>query len=116
MAAKRSSAITFIELHEFEPPQQAARLGKWKAVRNDIKKPTEIHNLETDPAEASDLAASHPEIVKRAEEIFAQAHHPHPDWPMDHLTEKHHQQREAAWEIKRERDKAQWMPDNAKLN
>lgn len=104
------------ELHEFEPPQQAARFGKWKAVRNDIKKPTEIYNLETDPAEASDLAASHPEIVKRAEEIFAQAHHPHPDWPMDRLTEKHHQQREAAWEIKRERDKAQWVPDNAKLN
>lgn len=54
--------------------QLAVMDGKWKAVRQQVrtKKPGawQLYNLETDPAEAKDLAAKHPEIVKRLEESF----------------------------------------------
>ena len=47
--------------------QHAVRKGKWKAVRLKTRKnsnsPLQLYNLETDFAEAKDIAASHPEIV-----------------------------------------------------
>jgi len=54
---------------------QAVRMGNWKAVRRNLKKyipgPLEIYDLATDPGETRDVAAQHPELVKRAREAFA---------------------------------------------
>ncbi len=53
--------------------QQAVRLGDWKGVRMNIFKGNrviELYDLKTDPGETSDVAADHPEIVKRIEDIM----------------------------------------------
>lgn len=46
---------------------QAVRIGPWKGVRRNIRgrpdAPFELYNLEQDPAETTDVAARHPEIV-----------------------------------------------------
>ncbi len=69
------------EKHEFlywEFPsyggQVAIRMGDWKVVRQNLKndkEPTlELYNLKDDPTETTNVAAEHPEILKKAAEIF----------------------------------------------
>lgn len=101
------------ELHESNRPIQAARFGKWKAVRNGIDKPIEIYDLDTDPAESKDLAESNPHLVKRASEILAASHRPDAHWPLEGLSDELNQSRDAAWKITSERRKSRWTPENA---
>ena len=70
---------------------QTAIDGRWKAVRrgkgNPRNKtaeahPTELYDLQTDPSEAQDVAAAHPDVVERMEAILDREHVPHPDWPL----------------------------------
>jgi arylsulfatase len=54
--------------------QVAIRMGDWKVVRQNLKnkkEPTlELYNLKDDPTETNNVAASNPEILKKAAEIF----------------------------------------------
>lgn len=59
----------------------AVRMGKWKAVRQDQGQPIELYDLSTDISEANDVAAQHPDIVKRVEEILKTAHGHSDYWP-----------------------------------
>lgn len=61
---------------------QAARAGKWKAVRNGLDRPIELYDLEQDPAESRDVAGQHPEIAARMKAILAEAFVPSPDYPV----------------------------------
>ncbi|MEM9144121.1 MAG: arylsulfatase [Bacteroidota bacterium] len=58
--------------------QVAIRMGDWKVVRGNLKnkkEPTlELYNLREDPQEAHNIASMHPEILRRAETIFAKEH------------------------------------------
>jgi len=54
---------------EFEG-RQAVRMQQWKAVRLKTAAATELFDLSTDPSEKVNVAAAHPEIAKRAEDIF----------------------------------------------
>ena len=101
------------ELHLGNRPVQAARFGKWKAVRNGIDKPIEIYDLQVDSAESKNLADSKSELVRRAEEIFKEAHRPDPNWPLDRRAEAHTESAKKAWEVKRRRDAAGYIPENA---
>lgn len=59
--------------------QQAVRMGKWKAVRKNIRDGNmniELYNLENDVEEKIDVASSHPDLVRRFEEIMLQEHEP----------------------------------------
>lgn len=69
------------EKHEFlywEFPsyggQVAMRMGDWKVVRQNLLNSEtatiELYNLKDDPTEKVNVAASHPEILKKAAEIF----------------------------------------------
>jgi arylsulfatase A len=102
------------ELHESGRPIQAARFGNWKAVRNGTDKPIEIYDLAKDAGEKKDLAEAKPELVARAEKIFAASHRPDPHWPLDRLSDALTESRKQAWEITTERRKTRWVPENAK--
>ncbi|SEP99116.1 arylsulfatase [Hyunsoonleella jejuensis] len=59
--------------------QVAIRMGDWKVVRQNLKNkkkaPTlELYNLKEDPSENNNIAEKHPEIIKKAEAIFANEH------------------------------------------
>ncbi len=84
---------------------QAVWQGPWKAVRRDVLprarrgEPalTELYNLAEDPAETRNLAAEHPELVVRFDQIMAREHTPSPDFPlllMDGLPSSDRKQRE----------------------
>ena len=53
--------------------KEALREGRWKAVRLDPRKPTELYDLEKDLGEEHDLAGRHPDIVKRMERLMREA-------------------------------------------
>ncbi|MBU0640527.1 MAG: sulfatase-like hydrolase/transferase [Planctomycetes bacterium] len=56
---------------------QAVRMGRWKGIRRGIgtrrDAPLELYDLEVDVGETRDVAAQHPEIVKRVTEIMRTA-------------------------------------------
>lgn len=79
-APKRDSF--YWELHE-GPPVQAVRFGDWKAVKNGPKAKLELYDLAKDPGEKTNVAAAHPEQLKKARELMKQHHQPSPDWPLD---------------------------------
>ena len=59
--------------------QQAVRMGKWKAIRKNIfagNLTLELYDLENDPREQENIAAKHPNIVAKIEEIMEDAHIP----------------------------------------
>lgn len=68
--------------------QQAAWMGRWKAVRQNLnpkEKPkgvrTELYDLERDPNETRDLAAEYPRRVTVFERLLAREHVPSPEFP-----------------------------------
>lgn len=75
--------------------QQALWSGPWKAVRNHLNEPnspqakrTELYNLETDPKESTDLAASEPAILAQLEAILDREHQPSELFPVPALDAK----------------------------
>lgn len=72
------------EFHE-QGGKVAVRMGDWKAVKRDIDKTpqlaTELYNLKNDISETNNVALSNPEIIRRMEEIFKEAHTPSDIFP-----------------------------------
>lgn len=60
--------------------QQAVRLGDWKGYRLGTKAPLELYDLKADPAETKDVAATHPDVVRRIEAIMTAEHTPSPHY------------------------------------
>jgi arylsulfatase A-like enzyme len=57
--------------------QQAIRMGNWKGFKKNLfKGPSaiELYDLTQDPKELNDLAAEHPEMVKKMEDFLDEAH------------------------------------------
>jgi arylsulfatase A len=71
------------EFHE-RGGKRAVRFGPWKAVQLNLHEsaegPIELYHLDDDPAEEQDIAADHPELVERAQRLFAEAHEPSEHW------------------------------------
>ncbi|BDS08378.1 N-acetylgalactosamine-6-sulfatase [Oceaniferula spumae] len=64
----------------------AVRDGNWKAVRRNLLKkkssPWELYDLATDVHEANNVAADHPDIVKRLEKFWLENRTVEPDFPI----------------------------------
>lgn len=72
---------------------QAAWQGPWKALRANLRSrkgaagavKTQLYNLNDDPAETSDVADCHPDVVARLEAILRREHIPSPQFPLSAL-------------------------------
>jgi len=60
---------------------QAARRGKWKAVRQGGNSPLELYDLTADAGEARNVATAHSDVVAEFDRYFATARTPSPHWP-----------------------------------
>jgi arylsulfatase A-like enzyme len=56
--------------------QQAVRWGDWKAVRKKPGAAWELYDLKTDAGEEKNVAARHPDVLRRIEAICREAHTP----------------------------------------
>lgn len=61
--------------------KQAVRWKNYKVVRNAPEKPLELYDLNTDPAETTDIAVKNPKIVAKFEEYLETARTESPAWP-----------------------------------
>ena len=59
---------------------QALRVGDWKGVRNGVGTPLELYDLAQDIGETTDVAAQHPDVVSRIEQMKDEAYVPSPDY------------------------------------
>lgn len=65
--------------------QQAVITGRYKALRknmHDGNSSFELYDLESDKEETNNIAAAHPEIIRKVEDIIRKEHHksPNPRW------------------------------------
>lgn len=77
---QRTHAYLYWEFHE-SGFHQALRLGDWKAIRFGTRRPVALYNLRTDPTESTDVAASHPGVVRQVETLLGSARTENPFWP-----------------------------------
>lgn len=79
---KRKPADRFMYWEFYSPEfRQAARWGKWKAVRLKRNGPLELYDLSTDPKESKNVADQHPDIVAHMAEGMAREHVPSVEYP-----------------------------------
>lgn len=62
--------------------QQAARIGKWKAIRPKKDGPLELYDLSQDLSEKQNIAKQHPDVVKRMADYMASARTESKHWPV----------------------------------
>lgn len=62
--------------------QQAARMGRWKAVRPQADEPLELYDLQADLGEKHNVAREDPDIVQKMEAYLKTARTESPDWPI----------------------------------
>jgi len=69
-------------------PQQAIRVGDWKAVRMAQGRPLELYHLGRDVGEVNNLAAQHPDIVTRFEGLLKASRFDSPEFPLQRRERK----------------------------
>lgn len=78
---QRNHDFLYWEFHEggFE---QAVRMGDWKAVRHAPDAAIELYDLKTDISEQQNIAAKHPDAVKKIEDYLKSARTESKLWPI----------------------------------
>ncbi|MDA7659701.1 hypothetical protein N8651_03725 [Akkermansiaceae bacterium] len=82
-----------------------------------VKNPASIFHGAIDEVDGgikNNLAKSRPDLVKKAGDIFKDAHQIDAEWPLSGPTKAQKTEAQKAWVIKRKRDKDGWVPPNAK--
>jgi arylsulfatase A-like enzyme len=79
------------EFHE-RGGKQAVRMGDWKAVRLDVNKnpdsPLELYDLRKDIGEKHNIAARHPDVIKKIEDYMKTARTDAAKWPFGRKRKK----------------------------
>ncbi|MNL22093.1 Arylsulfatase [compost metagenome] len=82
--SQKQHEFLYWEFHE-DGGRQAVRMGKWKAIREGVKKepdsPVQLFDISSDPQELKDLAFQHPDIVSKMKQIMLREHMEHKDFP-----------------------------------
>ncbi len=76
------------EFHERSFTEQAARRGRWKAIRHSPRQALELYDLEADISEKTNLAKAKPEIVAEFQEYLKTARTPSDIWPLAYRESK----------------------------
>lgn len=82
--AQRQQQHEFLywEFHEGGFRQAALYQGRWKGIRRGASEaPLVLHDLQTDAGEKSNVAADHPDIVKKIGDYLKTARSESADWP-----------------------------------
>jgi arylsulfatase A len=66
-------------------PQQAIRVGDWKAYRPAPHRPIELYHLGRDPGETRNLAEEHPEEIARLGRLMETVRIQSPDFPLPEI-------------------------------
>lgn len=75
------------EFHEGGVSQAVLLDGRWKGIReHNVMAPIRLFDLAADPAEQTDLAARHPDIVARLAALMRTAHVPNEQWQIPGLS------------------------------
>ncbi|MCX8037887.1 MAG: arylsulfatase [Candidatus Sumerlaeia bacterium] len=78
---QKSAEYLYWEFHE-GGFKQAVRMGNWKGVRLDPSLPVELYDVKKDIAEKNNVAAQHPDVVKKIEDILKTAHVDSKEFPV----------------------------------
>ena len=78
---QQSHQFMYWEFHE-RGFDQAVRMGDWKAVRHGTTAPIELYDLRTDIGEKKNVAAEHPDVVRRIEEYLKTARTESKEFPI----------------------------------
>ncbi len=79
---QKEHEFLYWEFHEGGFKQAALYQGRWKGIRSKRDAELVLFDLDNDPAEATDLAAKHPELVDKIETYLSSARSENPDWPI----------------------------------
>jgi arylsulfatase A-like enzyme len=79
---QRHHEYLYWEFHE-RGFSQAVRMGDWKGVRPGLRQPVELYDLKTDVSETNNIAAAHPEVVKKIAEIMQSARTDSKEFPVN---------------------------------
>jgi arylsulfatase A len=81
---QKEHEFLYWEFHE-DGGRQAVRMGKWKAIRENVFKDPNgklrLYNLEEDPKELKDLAAANLNVVEKMKAIMAREHVENKNFP-----------------------------------
>jgi arylsulfatase A-like enzyme len=84
-AHQQQHGYLYWEFHE-NGGRQAIRWGNWKGVRLNVHTmadaPLELYDLSQDVSEKNNVAAQHPDIVKKMLSLMREAHVPDKNWPL----------------------------------
>jgi arylsulfatase A len=79
-ASQPTHDFLYWEFHE-RGFQQAARTGRWKAIRLKPGAPLELYDLDTDPREERDVASTQADVISNIEKYLQTARSPSALWP-----------------------------------
>lgn len=77
--SQKKHPYLYWEFHE-QGGKQAIRMGKWKAIKLNVKHPSkayvELYDMEKDVSEGTDVSAQYPEVLKELKELMNKEHTP----------------------------------------
>ncbi len=78
-SGQRTHQALYWEFHA-SGASQAVRMGRWKGIRQQVAKrpdaPIELYDLDRDETESNNVAAAHPEVVRRIEALMRSSRTP----------------------------------------